>query len=75
MVEVMEDTDFQMAAVEHQRQLVLGFDQGLPADAGKVEGNLGGEQGPRGVLIALNPTTLTLSIFSAKIESVISASI
>ena len=54
MVEVMEDTDLQMAAVEHQRHLVPRFDEGLPADAGKVEGNLGEEQGPRGVLIALN---------------------
>jgi hypothetical protein len=54
MVEVMEDTDLQMAAVEHQRELVPRFDQGLSADAGKVEGNLGGEQGPRGVLIVLN---------------------
>ena len=50
----MEDTDLQMAAVEQQRQLVPGFDESLPADARKVEGNLGGEQGPRGVLIALN---------------------
>jgi hypothetical protein len=54
MVEVMEDTDLQMAAVEHQRHLVPSFDEGLPAHTGKVEGNLRREQGPGGVLIALN---------------------
>ena len=43
-----------MTAVEHERHLVASFDEGLPADAGKVEGNLGGEQGPRRVLIVLN---------------------
>ena len=35
MVEVVEDTDLQMAAVEHQRHLMSGFDEGLPADGGK----------------------------------------
>jgi hypothetical protein len=54
MVEVMEDTDLQMAAVEHGCHLVARFDQGLPADAGKVEGNLRGESVPGGLLRALN---------------------
>jgi hypothetical protein len=54
MVEGGEDTDLQMATVEQQGPLVPGFDEGLPAHAGTVEGNLRGEPGLAGVLIALN---------------------
>ncbi len=53
-VEIRKDADLQRSPLEHRLQAALGPDEGLPADAGKVEGNLCGHIVAPGVLEALN---------------------
>ena len=53
-IEIIEDADLQRPPLEHRLHAVLGPDEGLPADTGKVERNLGGDRVTPGVLEALN---------------------